>query len=127
MGLLGWLSGWDGPEASWLQWISWLVVPLAMIAFALVSGYFFSALLLLFASPFFGLLAGELERRYGLEIEDEPLPSLIGRTVLRELIKMKYYLPRYLGLLLLSFIPVVNLAMPVASILFFHLPNGCTN
>ncbi|MFL0807397.1 MAG: sulfate transporter CysZ [Oceanobacter sp.] len=111
--LLDWLSGWQGPESEWLQWISWLVVPLAMVAFALVSGYFFSALLLLFASPFFGLLAGELERRYGVEIEDEALMSLIGRTVLRELVKMKYYLPRYLGLLLLSLVPVVNLAMPV--------------
>lgn len=111
--LLDWLLSWQGPESEWLQWISWLVVPLAMAAFVLVSGYFFSALVLLFASPFFGLLAGELERRYGLEIDEETLISVIGRTVRRELVKMKYYLPRYVGLLLLSLVPVMNMAMPV--------------
>ena len=111
--LLGWVSGWEGPDSSWLSWISWLVIPITIVALTLVSGYFFSALLLLFASPFFGLLAGELERRYGLEVEDESIGSLIARTFMRELIKMKYYLPRYIGLLILSLIPVVNLVMPL--------------
>lgn len=110
--LLGWASDWQLPESSWFSWISWLVVPLVIVALALVSGYFFSALLLLFASPFFGLLAGELERRYGLEIEDEAIGKLVARTVTRELIKMKYYLPRYIGLLILSFIPLLYPVMP---------------
>ncbi len=112
--LLGWLSSWNSGESSWWEWISWLVIPLAILGLTLVSGYFFSAVLLLLASPFFGLLAGELEKRYGLHVEDEALSSLIHRTLIRELVKMKYYLPRYLGLLLLSLVPVVNLAMPVA-------------
>ena len=110
--LLGWVSGWEVSESSWFSWIAWLVVPLTVLALVLVSGYFFSALLLFFASPFYGMLAGELEKRYGVVIEDEPLKQLISRTLMRELTKLKYALPRYLGLLLLSLIPVFNLVMP---------------
>lgn len=106
------LIAWPGFESGWLSWLAWLIVPLFILLTSLISGYFFSAVLLLIASPFYGLLAGEFEKRHGIVCEDESLSRLIVRTFLRELVKIKYYLPRYLLLLVLSFIPGVNLLMP---------------
>ncbi|MDP2506885.1 MULTISPECIES: sulfate transporter CysZ [unclassified Oceanobacter] len=106
------VSQWDGFDSSWISWLAWLVVPLLLLLSTLISGYFFSAVLLLLASPFYGLLAGKIEQRLGHEVEDESIAALIPRTVIRELVKMGYYLPRYLLLLLLSFVPGVNLLMP---------------
>lgn len=106
------LVHWPGFDSGWLSWLAWLIIPLFVILSSLISGYFFSAILLLLASPFYGMLAGEIEKENGIQVPDETLASLIGRTLVRELVKMKYYLPRYLLLLLLSFVPGVNLLMP---------------
>lgn len=106
------LISWPGFDSGWLSWLAWLIIPLFILLTSLISGYFFSAILLLIASPFYGLLAGEIEKQQGVLCEDEPLSRLIVRTLLRELVKIKYYLPRYLLLLILSFIPGINLLMP---------------
>jgi CysZ protein len=54
----------------------------------------------------------------GVEIPAEPMGQLISRTLLRELKKLEYFIPRYLGLLLISFIPVVNIVSPVLWFVF---------
>lgn len=97
---------------SWLEWLYWLVMPLLVITLLLVLAYFFSALLVTIASPFNGLLSEKVEQQKGSRIAEETLSSMIRRTLAREWTKIKYMLPRYLGLLILSFIPLVNLASP---------------
>lgn len=104
--LTGWLPG-------WLDWLYWLLMPLGVITLLLLLAYGFSTVLVILASPFNGLLSEQIERRAGILLPEEPIPALIRRTLGRELTKLLYLLPRYLLLLVLSFVPVVNLAVPV--------------
>lgn len=55
----------------WLQWLSYLLWPLSVIAIVLVFSYFFSTLANLIAAPFCGLLAEQLEGR----LTGKPLPD----------------------------------------------------
>lgn len=94
----------------WLHWLDYLIWPLAVFSILLVSGYFFSTLTNIIASPFNGLLAEKLEQR----LSAEPLADNAGwldlladtpRILKREMQKLFYYLPRALVLLLLYLIP----------------------
>ena len=98
---------------SWLEWLYWIAMPLAVITVLLIFAYFFSAILVTLASPLNGLLSEKIEQQRGSAIADEALSSMIVRTFQRELTKLGYMLPRYLLLLLVTLIPGVNLASPV--------------
>lgn len=111
-GLVEWLP-------SWLSWLSWLLIPIAALTLISVTLYFFSAILNLIASPFNGLLSEELETQAtGDSIPEESIAQLIARTLPREIKKLTYFIPRYLILLLISFIPVVNVISPVLWFIF---------
>lgn len=104
---------------SWLSWLTWLITPVAALTLISVTLYFFSAVLNLIASPFNGLLSEAVEKKVtGDEIPEEPMAQLISRTLQRELKKLGYFIPRYLGLLIISFIPVVNFVSPVLWFVF---------
>lgn len=104
---------------SWLSWLTWLITPVAALTLISVTLYFFSAVLNLIASPFNGLLSEGVETKImAAEIPEEPISQLIPRTLLRELKKLEYFIPRYLGLLIISFIPVINFISPVLWFLF---------
>ena len=108
--LMAWLPGW----LSFLEWILW---PLVGIATALVTGYLFTGLALLIASPFNALLAEKAEELItgkpvqGLEGLDAALLS-VPRGILREISKLLYYVPMALFVLIVSFIPGINIAAP---------------
>jgi CysZ protein len=98
---------------SWLDFIQWILWPLIAITISLVTGYLFTAVALLIASPFNALLAEKAEEL----ITGRPVNSVEGigaallavpRGVLRELLKLLYYVPMALLALLLSFIPGVG-------------------
>lgn len=101
-----------GYVPSWLDWLYWILMPVAVMTVLLIFAYFFSAILVVIASPFNGLLSEKVEQQQGSTIPDESIPSMVKRTLLRELTKLGYMLPRYLGLIIISLIPVVNLAAP---------------
>ena len=97
----------------WLSFIKWILWPLIVITVSLVSGYFFTSVALIIASPFNALLAEKAEEL----ITGKPVDSLEGfgaalasvpRSVVRELVKLLYYIPMALLALLLSFIPGVG-------------------
>lgn len=122
MSLLSWwgfhkISGWTdavvGWLPDWLGWVYWLILPMALLTLVLVMAYFFSAVLVSLASPFNGLLSEHVERKQGVILPQESLWSLTKRTLARELIKLGYLLPRYLLILLLSFVPGINLMTPL--------------
>ncbi len=111
-GLVDWLP-------SWLSWLYWLILPIAALTLISITVYFFSAVLNLIASPFNGLLSEAVETKItGAVIPDEPIGQLISRTLQRELKKLGYFIPRYLGLLVISFIPVVNVVSPLLWFVF---------
>lgn len=109
--LMGWV-----PE--WLSFIEWILWPLIVVAFSLMTGYLFTALALVIASPFNALLAEKAEEL----ITGRPVDSLEGlgaallavpRGVLREIYKLMYYLPMFAFVLIMTFIPVINAISPV--------------
>jgi len=87
----------------------------------LIFSYFFSTLANLLASPFSGLLAERLEARLtGEEPPDVGMMALIKdtpRILHREWVKLAYYLPRALVLLLLHLIPAFG--QTLAPVLWF--------
>ena len=104
---------------SWLSWLSWILLPVAVVTLLVVVIYFFSAILNLIASPFNGLLSEALETQMtGKSLPEESLAATIARTLARELRKLAYFIPRYVLLLVISFIPVINVASPVLWFLF---------
>lgn len=117
-----WVGYWVGHLPSWLSFLDWLLWPLfALLVLALVY-YGFSIVTNLIAAPFNGFLSEKVERmQRGYRLEDEGwkgMLAMIPRALQRELAKMAYYLPRLFLLLIVSFIPVINLLAPFLWLLF---------
>ncbi|MEM9255990.1 MAG: sulfate transporter CysZ [Pseudomonadota bacterium] len=102
---------------SWLSFVEWILWPLLAITSALITGYLFTAVALIVASPFNALLAEKAEEL----ITGRPVDSLEGlaaalwsvpRGVVRELIKLLYYIPMALLVLVLSIVPGINAFAP---------------
>ncbi|MCF7981788.1 MAG: sulfate transporter CysZ [Pseudomonadales bacterium] len=112
--LMDWLPGW----LSFIDWLLWITFALLITLLVVFS---FSLLANFIAAPFNSFLAEAVERRLtgeALEVKPRPLILEILASLARELVKMAYYLPRALALLLLGFIPVVNTVAPVLWFLF---------
>lgn len=110
-----------GHIPDWLQWLRYLVWPIALLTILLVFGYCFSTLSNWIAAPFNGLLAEQLEAHLtGVEPPDTGIARIvkdIPRIMKREWQKFVWYLPKAIVLLLLYFIPGVG--QTVAPILWF--------
>lgn len=107
--------------SDWLQWLSYLLWPLAVISVLLVFGYFFSTIANWIAAPFNGLLAEQLEARLtGATPPDTGIFGImkdVPRIMKREWQKFAWYLPRAIVLLILYFIP--GIGQTVAPVLWF--------
>lgn len=105
----------------WLQWLNYLLWPLAVVSIVLIFGYFFSTIANWIAAPFNGLLAEQLEARLtGATPPDTGIFGImkdVPRIMKREWQKLAWYLPRALVLLLLYFIP--GIGQTVAPVLWF--------
>ncbi|WP_413737677.1 sulfate transporter CysZ [Sodalis sp. RH21] len=105
----------------WLHWLGYLLWPLCVLAVLLIFSYFFSTVANWIASPFCGLLAEQLEARLtGQRLPDSGVLGMIKdtpRILHREWVKLAWYLPRALVLLLLHLIPAFG--QTVAPVLWF--------
>lgn len=106
---------------SWLQWLNYLIWPLAVISVLLVFSYLFSTIANWIAAPFCGLLAEQLEARLtGAVPPNTGIADVLKdtpRIMKREWQKFCWYLPRALLLLALYFIP--GIGQTLAPILWF--------
>lgn len=96
----------------WLGWLNVLLWPLFAALVGLILFFTFSLIANLIAAPFNGLLSEKVElllRGPHASVPEMPLLQLVPRTLSREMQKLAYLLPRALGLLVLSFIPGLNL------------------
>ena len=109
-----WLSG----IPDWLSFIEWILWPLIWLTFSLISGYLFTAVALIIASPFNGLLAEKAEEL----VTGKPVSGpeglgtalmMVPRGIVRELAKLIYYVPMAAFVLLVTFIPVLNAVAPL--------------
>jgi CysZ protein len=117
-GIIEWLPGWLSFIASAVEWLLW---PLLVFTLGIVVTYTFSILANLITSPFNALLAEKVEERLtgqpvsGYETLGQALLG-IPKGIVRELLKILYYLPRLLVVLILLFI-----FSPAAPVLWFLL------
>ena len=115
--LIAWVESWMAWIPEWLSFLEWILWPLIGIAVALVTGYAFTAVALIIASPFNALLAEKAEELVtgkpvaGLEGLGAALMS-VPRGIFREIAKLIYYVPMALLVLILSFVPAINAAAP---------------
>ena len=112
------MDSWMAGIPEWLGFITWIIWPLIILTVGLISGYLFTSVALLIASPFNALLAEKTEEL----VTGKPVDSLEGlgaallalpRGIVRELAKLLYYVPMAALVLLLSFIPGLNAIAPV--------------
>lgn len=59
-----WIPSLMSHVPDWLQWLSYLLWPIAVISVLLVFGYFFSTIANWIAAPFNGLLAEQIGRAH---------------------------------------------------------------
>ncbi|MGD9153165.1 MAG: sulfate transporter CysZ [Gammaproteobacteria bacterium] len=109
----------------WLHWLSWLIIPIFFIASSIIIIYIFTIVANLIGAPFNSLLSEKVQllTTGKKPREDEGFKEAIKdipRTLKREWHKIVYYIPRALLLLILFFIPIINV---IAGILWFVF--GC--
>ncbi len=113
---------WMGFIPDWLDFLYWLFWPLFALLVLVGVYYGFSIVANLIAAPFNGFLSEKVENRLrGEPVTDEgwgEVLAMIPRSLQRELHKLAYYLPRFLLILVLTFIPGVNLLAPLLWFLF---------
>ncbi|MGL5039105.1 MAG: sulfate transporter CysZ [Aeromonas sp.] len=106
---------------AWLSWLDYLLWPIALLTILVIFSFIFSSVTNWIAAPFNGLLAEKVEQILtGQPANDSGMLDIVKdvpRTFGREWIKLKYYLPKAIGCILLFFIPVVG--QTVAPILWF--------
>ncbi|HEX4974731.1 MAG TPA: sulfate transporter CysZ [Pseudomonadales bacterium] len=97
----------------WLSFLYWIITTILIVLLLLVSGYFFNIVTSLIAAPFNSFLAEKTEtlltgkQSASLSGVSEML-QLITHSIKRELDKLWYYLPRLTILIVLTFIPGIN-------------------
>ncbi|HEU5281272.1 MAG TPA: sulfate transporter CysZ [Gammaproteobacteria bacterium] len=106
----------------WLQWLDWLLGIFFFTGFAIFFIYAFATVANLLACPFNGLLSERVvllltgtplpERSFREQFKD--LPSVFGR----QFSLIFYYGPRAFLILILFFIPVVNVVAPALWFIF---------
>lgn len=105
----------------WLQWLRWLLWPLFFICFFIAGFFTFTLLANIIAAPFYGHLAAKtwsyLDARAGrvsVHAGEQP----VGKVMAAEFKRVGYFVTRALPLVLLSFIPVINMVLPFVWALF---------
>ena len=112
---LGQLMAWlEEKLPGWLDWLSWLLLPLFVVAVVLTAFFGFAVIGNLIAAPFNGLLAEAVE----MKLRGQPLESGGGwkklareffSSLASELRKLLYFSIRAVPLLILMLVPGVNI------------------
>ncbi|KAA0010719.1 sulfate transporter CysZ [Billgrantia pellis] len=116
----GWLDGWMALVPAWLGWLDWLIWPLFVISLVLIVFFTFTLVTHLIAAPFYGFLAAKVEVQVTGRppLDDRGLARTALDALGRELVKLAYIMPRALLLLVISWIPAVNVVAPLLWALF---------
>lgn len=106
----------------WLGWLEWLILPLFWIAMVLIVFYTFTVLANLIAAPFNSLLSARIEAfitgQKPEDINSDGFIRLMTRTTKSEIQKILYAIKWFIPLIILTIIPVINIAAPFLWIMF---------
>ncbi|MBT4162794.1 MAG: sulfate transporter CysZ [Gammaproteobacteria bacterium] len=111
--VMGWFPEWM-TNLYWLVWLIAFVVVLVLILFC------FTFVANIISSPFNALLSVKVEESLTGKppVSSASLGMVLPRAVGRELSKLFYVLPRLVGLIIITIIPVVNTVSPFLWVLF---------
>lgn len=111
--IMAWFPGWMGA-------LYWLIRGIAFIVLIVLILFVFTFLANMIASPFNAILSIKVEQALTGSAPESSVSLwlILLRSVARELAKLLYILPRLLGLLLITVIPVINAVAPFLWILF---------
>jgi CysZ protein len=117
------LDGWiDALLPSWLpnwveQLLMWVIWPLFLLLVSIIVFFTFSLIANIISAPFNGLLAEVVEKKLSGETPPEVALSELVRQapamIWNEFKKLAYMLIWVIPLLILSWIPIINLASPL--------------
>lgn len=106
----------------WLGWLEWLILPLFWIAMVLIVFYTFTVFANLIAAPFNSLLSARIEAlltgQKPEDINSDSFIKLMTRTTKSEIQKILYAIKWFIPLIIITFIPVINIAAPFLWIMF---------
>src|SRR5476649_717542 len=108
-----WVDAFMPTLPSWLSFLNYILWPLFVALVVLMVFFTFTMIANVIAAPFNSFLAEKVEVVVR-GTDDFPsfswgeLIEMIPRTLAREMRKLGYFLPRAIGLFILSFIPVVR-------------------
>ncbi len=100
----------------WLSFIEWILLPIFILTMGTIIFFVFNMVANIVASPFNGILAEKTELylinqdNLGQDGGFSELIKIVPHSIMRELHKLKYYLPRFIVLTLITFwIPGLNI------------------
>lgn len=106
----------------WLDWLEWLIWPLFAIAMFLIIFYTFTVLANLIAAPFNSLLSSRIEAfltgNKPHDLNTDKFIKLMWRTIKSEIQKIFYAIKWFIPLIIITFIPAVNIVAPFFWVLF---------
>ena len=107
----------------YFNWLNFILWPLAILALVIITAFIFSSIMNWIAAPFNGLLSEKVELMLtGKNLDSGGAIDAIKdtpRMLNREWVKLKYYLPRAIGFLLLFLVPVIGQTLaPICWFLF---------
>jgi CysZ protein len=119
----GWVDTFMPSLPSWAGWLEYLLWPVFVLLVLVIVFFTFTTLTSIISAPFNGFLSEKVEMVARGQDNAPPfrwseLLAMVPRTLGREMRKLAYFLPRALVLLVLSFIPVVNLVAVPLWVLF---------
>ena len=112
---------WALPADSWLQYVRWLLWPLFVLTYFVITFYSFTVVANLIAAPFNGILAARAEQLLTGQQPTDSGPGLMAEiipAISGEIGKLVYFLLRAVPVLLLMIIPGLN---AVGSVLWLLL------
>ena len=102
---------------NWLQWLRWILWPLFYVTFIITGFFTFTVLANLIAAPFYGMLsAATLTVISGESTMTNEAPW--AKVITAELKRAAYLGSRAIPLVILSFIPGINVLAPILWALF---------
>jgi len=109
------------PQHSWLEFVRWILWFLFAVTYALAVFFGFTLIANLIAAPFNALLAARVEEKLtGILPADsnESLLRAVAPAVAGEIGKIFYFVSRALPLLVLFFVPGVNILASIGWLIF---------
>lgn len=106
----------------WLSYLEYVLWPLFAIMFFIIVFYSFTLLANIIAAPFNSLLAARVEARLGSSVAEsintEAFWKIAIRSIRSEFTKLLYFIKWFIPLLILTFVPGVNIVAPFAWFIF---------